>query len=295
VADGVKELVMPDPAWFHPIDYTDVQALRKFTPSQRWTYIELFSGELGSKHGLVEVRSALIAGELDCERAIIDFDIAALDAGGAIIWDAANRLAYQLGHLLRHCPNDSARDAWRKAIRNLPQGCATNAALSELDGTPCPHRGSTVVAPFARVEQEQEQEQEQERKTGTGTSTGTGSPSAPAPAPAAPEQLILEAGEAKGRDKTPPPLPPKTRKDRCTIAQATEYANELKMPTGTGEKFVNHYDSIGWKRGKAAILDWRATMRTWRNNENNSGDRYRGKVDNRAPVREIEGENEVFF
>lgn len=32
---------------------------------------------------------------------------------------------------------------------------------------------------------------------------------------------------------------------------------------GVGQKFIDHYDSIGWKRGKQPVKDWRATARTW--------------------------------
>lgn len=32
---------------------------------------------------------------------------------------------------------------------------------------------------------------------------------------------------------------------------------------GVGQKFIDHYDSIGWKRGKQAVKDWKATARTW--------------------------------
>jgi hypothetical protein len=32
---------------------------------------------------------------------------------------------------------------------------------------------------------------------------------------------------------------------------------------GIGQKFIDHYDSIGWKRGKQPVKDWKATARTW--------------------------------
>ena len=37
-------------------------------------------------------------------------------------------------------------------------------------------------------------------------------------------------------------------------------------------KFIDHYDSVGWKIGKAAMKDWKAAVRNWERNqqENNS-------------------------
>ena len=32
---------------------------------------------------------------------------------------------------------------------------------------------------------------------------------------------------------------------------------------GVGQQFIDHYDSIGWKRGKQPVKDWKATARTW--------------------------------
>lgn len=32
---------------------------------------------------------------------------------------------------------------------------------------------------------------------------------------------------------------------------------------GVGQRFIDHYDSIGWKRGKQSVKDWKATARTW--------------------------------
>ncbi len=40
-------------------------------------------------------------------------------------------------------------------------------------------------------------------------------------------------------------------------------------------KFVNYYDSIGWKRGKTPIKDWKACVRTW---EAKSEDKRRPEV-----------------
>ena len=38
-------------------------------------------------------------------------------------------------------------------------------------------------------------------------------------------------------------------------------------------KFIDHYDSVGWKIGKAAMKDWKAAVRNWERNQqdNNPG------------------------
>lgn len=37
------------------------------------------------------------------------------------------------------------------------------------------------------------------------------------------------------------------------------------------EKFLAHYESVGWKVGKNPMKDWRACVRTWIHNEENFG------------------------
>lgn len=36
------------------------------------------------------------------------------------------------------------------------------------------------------------------------------------------------------------------------------------------EHFINYYESIGWKIGKAQMKDWKAAIRTWERNEKNN-------------------------
>ena len=147
---------MPAPDWYHPLDYGNVTALRRVSLRARWTYVELFCAELGQKHGLVEVRPALIAAECDVSRAHVEADLHELNAAGLIAFDEQHRLAYHVGALLRHTDNPKAAIGWRKQIEAMPLGCARSAALSELDGIPYAYRTDTVST--------QEQEQEQERK-----------------------------------------------------------------------------------------------------------------------------------
>lgn len=48
-------------------------------------------------------------------------------------------------------------------------------------------------------------------------------------------------------------------------AYATEYAAEKKLDPGgfDAERFMDYYESNGWKVGRNAMRDWRATVRDW--------------------------------
>ncbi len=61
--------------------------------------------------------------------------------------------------------------------------------------------------------------------------------------------------------------------------QVTDYAAERGQQTFDGEKFVDHYESNGWKVGKSAMKDWRATVRNWiRNGGTQSTDKPSGNA-----------------
>jgi hypothetical protein len=51
-----------------------------------------------------------------------------------------------------------------------------------------------------------------------------------------------------------------------TIEQVQEYCKE-RNNTVDAEKFVNHYASSNWFRGKTKLKDWKACVRTWEKNE----------------------------
>lgn len=48
-------------------------------------------------------------------------------------------------------------------------------------------------------------------------------------------------------------------------AYAAEYASEKKLDPGgfDAERFMDYYESNGWKVGRNAMRDWRATVRDW--------------------------------
>lgn len=50
-----------------------------------------------------------------------------------------------------------------------------------------------------------------------------------------------------------------------SIQEIKDYCQERKNSVDA-EKFFDYYESIGWKKGKTAIKDWKACVRTWEKN-----------------------------
>lgn len=61
-----------------------------------------------------------------------------------------------------------------------------------------------------------------------------------------------------------------------TQGEVLEYANErgiVDNPGRESQRFVDYWTSIGWKRGRNSVKDWKATWRTWEsNNQKDSND-----------------------
>jgi hypothetical protein len=53
-----------------------------------------------------------------------------------------------------------------------------------------------------------------------------------------------------------------------TIEEVVAYCSDRNSCINP-EQFFNHYESIGWMRGKNKMKDWKATIRTWEGNEYN--------------------------
>jgi hypothetical protein len=53
-----------------------------------------------------------------------------------------------------------------------------------------------------------------------------------------------------------------------TVEQIIEYCNQRQNAVDAN-KFLDHYDSAGWMRGKTKIKCWKACVRTWENNSSN--------------------------
>lgn len=69
----------------------------------------------------------------------------------------------------------------------------------------------------------------------------------------------------------------KSRFIKPTIKEIKEYCKERNNSVDA-DRFVNYYDSNGWRVGKNPMKDWRAAVRTWErqnfNNKKNIGDDY---------------------
>lgn len=62
-------------------------------------------------------------------------------------------------------------------------------------------------------------------------------------------------GKVKSKGRFTPP----------TLEEITAYCKERKNLVNPS-KFLNHYESNGWKVGKNKMVDWRASVRTWEQN-----------------------------
>jgi len=51
-----------------------------------------------------------------------------------------------------------------------------------------------------------------------------------------------------------------------SIEQVNEYGHSLNPPFADAAKFVNFYESKGWKVGKNPMKNWKAAVRTWQSN-----------------------------
>lgn len=54
-----------------------------------------------------------------------------------------------------------------------------------------------------------------------------------------------------------------------TLEEVKQYCLERKNNINP-EKFVDYYESIGWKVGRNTMKDWKAAVRTWEKNSKNS-------------------------
>ena len=67
--------------------------------------------------------------------------------------------------------------------------------------------------------------------------------------------------------KAPEPDKPATKRKQTaaqqppTLAEATAYFAELGQPEWVAADFIDYWSSVGWKRGKSPMLDWRGTAR----------------------------------
>jgi hypothetical protein len=119
---------------YHPVDYRNVCDLRKVSYAARALYLELFCAAGKTKHGVVDVRPALLEEESGIPATQIPTLLAELVGACLIAYDAKNRIAYHAGSALRHCYNPNIRTGWTKIVAGLPAGPVKMAFESELAG-----------------------------------------------------------------------------------------------------------------------------------------------------------------
>jgi len=74
------------------------------------------------------------------------------------------------------------------------------------------------------------------------------------------------------REKSKPKKSPQFK--RPTVEEVTEYSRRRAAegkPAIDPQKFVNHYDSNGWKVGRNPMKSWQAAVRTWEGNDIGKG------------------------
>lgn len=64
----------------------------------------------------------------------------------------------------------------------------------------------------------------------------------------------------KGMEADKPPTP--TRFSPPSVQDVADYCREKDCAVDA-QRFVDYYSSVGWKRGKTPIKDWKAAVRSW--------------------------------
>lgn len=82
------------------------------------------------------------------------------------------------------------------------------------------------------------------------------------------KEEVEEEEDEKGKDTGGKP-PKQPRFAKPSLQEVVEYCKERKNSISP-ERFIDYYESNGWRVGKNPMKDWKATVRTWetRNNDN---------------------------
>jgi hypothetical protein len=83
--------------------------------------------------------------------------------------------------------------------------------------------------------------------------------------------------------------PPTPRFKKPSLEEISAYCSERENHIDP-QRFFDHYESNGWKVGKATMKDWRAAIRTWEKNALDAGNKpsYTSRP-SEPPEREIKG------
>lgn len=75
--------------------------------------------------------------------------------------------------------------------------------------------------------------------------------------------------ENKSPEICPPDKKPSKRFIKPTLEEVRAYCQERNNSVDP-ERFINYYESNGWKVGKNSMKDWKAAVRTWENSGYNN-------------------------
>jgi hypothetical protein len=81
-------------------------------------------------------------------------------------------------------------------------------------------------------------------------------------------QVRLELGKDRlGKDREEPPIESAhTRFKKPTLQEVLDYCKERRN-TVNAQRFIDYYESKGWKVGRDGMKDWKASVRTWETSE----------------------------
>jgi len=72
------------------------------------------------------------------------------------------------------------------------------------------------------------------------------------------EETVTASDHANGRQRKKFVKP--------TAQEVADYSKEISLPLSEGRGFFDYQESKGWKVGNAPMVDWKASVRTWKGN-----------------------------
>jgi hypothetical protein len=79
------------------------------------------------------------------------------------------------------------------------------------------------------------------------------------------DEIRLDTEENKSREE-PPIESAHTRFKKPTLQEVLDYCKERRN-TVNAQRFIDYYESKGWKVGRDGMKDWKASVRTWETSE----------------------------
>jgi hypothetical protein len=92
-------------------------------------------------------------------------------------------------------------------------------------------------------------------------------------------QKAHRAAKKESGGDAPPVVdkPPVAKFKKPTIAELELHAAKIGLPVDEVDKFLNYYESNGWRVGRNPMKKWEASLVNWKNNLKNYGAKQFGK------------------